>query len=59
MEYVSKKNGKTYFLHKMGMNGSSLFYFGRVKTPNLFDSSLPVGYIIVESGNGFPIVRKA
>lgn len=51
---VSKKSGKTYFLHKKG----HMFYFAGVVKDGALDA-LPDGYEVTENGKtGLPMLRK-
>ena len=61
MEYTSKKTGQVYFLNRMPTQkeGSFLYYFSKKKNEERDCNEIPEGYIIVESDNGFPIMRKA
>ena len=59
MEYTSKKTGKKYHLNRMPTQkeGSFLYYFSKTKNEDR-DCEVPEGYLVVESDNGFPIMRK-
>lgn len=63
MEHHSS-NGRTYYLNsvsptmKDGSLGRPIFYFSRHKGQN-YCQELPVGMVVVESKNGFPIARKS
>jgi hypothetical protein len=60
MEYISKKTGQVYFLNKMSTQrgGSFFYYFSKKKNEERDCNEVPEGYAIVESENGFPIMRK-
>lgn len=51
---ISKKSGKTYFLHQSGR----MFYFAGTPGPNALEW-LPEGYEVSENAKtGLPILRK-
>jgi hypothetical protein len=59
MEYTSKKTGQVYFLNRMSTNRDSfLYFFSRNRNEERICKDIPDGYTIVESENGFPIMRK-
>ena len=59
MTYTSRKTGKDYHLHKMvSAGGSTLHYFSKKKDESRLCSEIPPGFHVVESDNGFPILRK-
>jgi hypothetical protein len=60
MEYISKKTGQVYFLNQMPTRkeGSFLYYFSKSPNPERACTAVPDGYHIVESDNGFPIMKK-
>jgi hypothetical protein len=60
MEYKSNKTGQVYFLNRMPTKkeGSFLYYFSKDPNPERACTEVPSGYHIVESENGFPIMKK-
>jgi hypothetical protein len=60
MQYTSNKTGQTYFLNRIPTQreGSFLYYFSKKKNEERSCEEVPNGYHIVESDNGFPIMKK-
>ena len=60
MTHTSSKTGKDYFLHRTPTQkpGSFLYYFSSKKNESCFCEEIPMGHHVVESDNGFPILRK-
>jgi len=60
---VSKKSGKTYFLHSKlvtlkGGQKQNIFYFAGEAKENAIDA-LPSGYLVVENERtGLPLLKK-
>jgi hypothetical protein len=60
---VSKKSGKTYFLHNRvqelkGGSKVTLYYFAGAVGPTALDA-LPAGYIVSENARtGLPLLKK-
>jgi len=61
---VSKKSGKTYFLHHRmqelkGGRKQALYYFGAEAKEGAIDA-LPAGYVVSENEKtGLPLLKKA
>ncbi len=60
----TNSKGKTYFLHekvrtlKSGGTSSLYFFAKEVKDEGSLDA-VPVGYMVSESKNGLPVLKKA
>ena len=60
--YTNKK-GVTYFLHARttaGKDGKSrtLYFFAKEQKPGV-QNALPAGYVVGETANGLPVLKKA
>ena len=59
--YTNSKE-RTYYLHSQETtlkNGGTqvIYYFGKEAKPNAIDA-VPAGYVVSESRNGLPILKK-
>lgn len=56
--YVSKRNGRSYYLHRTltKKNRMVMWYFAL--TPKDGIEGFPVGYEVSENSHGFPVLRK-
>lgn len=63
MSFSTKNSkGQTYFLHAKdvtlrGGRQQRLFYFAREATTGALDA-VPAGYVVSESKNGLPVLKK-
>ncbi|MGB3717365.1 MAG: hypothetical protein WA996_23325 [Candidatus Promineifilaceae bacterium] len=58
----TNSKGRTYFLHSQETvlkNGGTqvIYYFGKEAKANAIDA-VPAGYVVSESRNGLPILKK-
>ena len=56
--YTTSKN-KTYYLHgRPGGSGNILYFFAKQQQEGAL-SAVPDGYVVSETKNGMPVLRKA
>lgn len=61
--YTNSK-GRTYFLHKRDTtlkNGrvQTIYFFAKDVRPDSALESVPAGYVVSESSNGLPVLRRS